>query len=222
VSSKPPTAHIPPGSVPEIRGEPAAPGSGPGAPATGAAAFGPDLLARVRAREPEALAAFFERTFDQVFGLVYRLLGDRSLAEDVTQEVFLKVHRAIHRLDIHRDPAPWLTTIACNACRDVWRSGPYRMGRRSDALDDPAVAGRLASPDPGPEGGMLAAERERRVRAALARLPEPLRLAVLLHDYRGVSHEQAARLQGIHPAAARKRYSRALAALGALLRQDFE
>ncbi len=205
-----------------MRGEPAAPGSARGEPGTGAPRFGPDQLARVRAREPEALAAFFERTFEQVFGLVLRLLGDRPLAEDVTQEVFLKVHRAIHRLDIHRDPAPWLTTIACNACRDVWRSGPYRMGRRSDALDDPAVAPRLASPDLDPERAMLATERERGVRAAVARLPEPLRLAVLLHDYQGLSHEHAARLQGIHPAAARKRYSRALAALGALLRQESE
>jgi len=188
-------------------------------PAPGSAGFSPDELARVRAREPEALSAFFERYFEQVFGLVVRLIGERSLAEDVTQEVFLKVHRAIHRLDIARDPSPWLTTIAYNACRDVWRSGPYRMSRRSAPLDDPAVAPRLASSAPDPERSLLTAERERRVREAVTRLPEPLRAAVLLHDYEGLSHEQVAQLAGIHPAAARKRYSRALAALGAMLKE---
>ena len=188
-------------------------------PAPGKAAFGPDDLARVRAREPEALAAFFEHYFEPVFRLVFRLMGERSLAQDVTQEVFLKVHRAIHRLDIERDPSPWLTTIAYNACRDVWRSGPYRLSRRSAPLDDPAVAPRLASHAPDPERSLIVAEREQQVRDALKRLPESLRGAVLLHDYQGLSHEQVARLTGINPAAARKRYSRALAALGAMLEE---
>jgi RNA polymerase sigma-70 factor (ECF subfamily) len=188
-------------------------------PLPGSAGFSPEELARVRAREPEALAAFFERYFESVFGLVFRLIGERSLAEDVTQEVFFKVHRAIHRLDIERDPSPWLTTIAYNACRDVWRSGPYRLSRRSAPLDDPAVAPRLVSDTPDPEQGLIATERERRVREAVGRLPELLRAAVLLHDYQGLSHEQVARLLRLNPAAVRKRYSRALAALGAMLKE---
>lgn len=222
MTSAPRTTHSRPGSVQRVE-IPARADAGPGAsgdgPELGAPAFSPDELSRVRAREPEALSAFFERYFEQVFGLVFRLIGERSLAEDVTQEVFLKVHRAIHRLDITRDPSPWLTTIAYNACRDVWRSGPYRLSRRSAPLDDPAVAPRLASVALDPEGSLLAAERERWVREAVARLPEPLRVAVVLYDYQGLSHEQVARLAGINPAAARKRYSRALAALGAMLKQ---
>jgi RNA polymerase sigma-70 factor (ECF subfamily) len=218
------TTHNRPGSVQGVRGgAPSTPEAGSAAGgdgrAPGAPAFAPSELERVRAREPEALAAFFERYFEQVFGLVFRLLGERSLAEDVTQEVFLKVHRAIHRLDVARDPSPWLTTIAYNACRDLWRSGQHRMGRHSAPLDDPAVAPRLASSLPDPEGVRLEAERASLVREAVARLPEPLRAAVLLHDYQGLSHEQVARLAGINPAAARKRYWRALAALGAMLKE---
>ena len=217
----PRTTHNRPDSVRGGEGAdtPPAEATSPGRndPAPGKAAFGPDDLARVRAREPEALAAFFEHYFEPVFRLVFRLMGERGLAQDVTQEVFLKVHRAIHRLDIERDPSPWLTTIAYNACRDVWRSGPYRLSRRSAPLDEPAVASRLASHAPDPERSLIVAEREQQVRDAVARLPESLRAAVLLHDYQGLSHEQVARLTGINPAAARKRYSRALAALGAML-----
>jgi RNA polymerase sigma-70 factor (ECF subfamily) len=173
----------------------------------------------VRRRDPDALAAFFERYFDRVFGLVYRLMGDRPLAEDVTQEVFLKVHRAADRIDPGRDPAPWLMTIAHNACRDVWRSSAHRMSRRAASLDAHApLAATLAAAVRDPEEEALATERERLVQAAIDRLPEPLRASVLMHDYEGLGHEQIAEIVGIRHAAARKRYSRAIAALATLLK----
>ena len=52
------------------------------------------------------------------------------------------------------------------------------------------------------------------------KLPEPLRLAIVLHDYQGLGHEEIAALTGVHHAAARKRYSRALAALARLLKDS--
>jgi len=180
-----------------------------------------EVLECVRARDPEALAAFFERYFDQVYGLVHHLLGHRAAAEDVTQDVFLKVHRAAAQLDAGRDPAPWLAAIATNACRDVWRSGAYRMGRRSASIEqDTAVTMRLASRGGDPEHATLSAERERLVREAIARLPEPLRVAVLMYDFRGMSHQEIAEAMGLNHAAARKRYSRALAALAKLLKES--
>ena len=175
-------------------------------------------LERVRARDPEALGRLFDRHFDQVFGLVYRLLGDRTLAEDAASEVFLKVHRAAHQLDPARDPAPWLMTIATNVCRDLWRSGAYRMARRSRELEDPTAASQLTTGRNEPEAGALETERERLVQGALAELPEPLRVAIVLHDYEGLSHQQVAEITRIEHAAARKRYSRALTALAKKLR----
>lgn len=175
-------------------------------------------LERVRARDPEALGAFFERYFDRVYATVYRLLGDRTLAEDMTQEVFLKVHRAAHQLDPSRDPGPWLMTIAHNACRDLWRSNAWKLTRRAASLDgDSPLTATLSHPAPDPERALLARERERLVQEALAKLPEPLRVAIVLHDYQGLGHEEVAAITGIHHAAARKRYSRALAALARLL-----
>ena len=181
---------------------------------------GREQLERVRARDPEALAAFFERYFDLVYGLVFRLLGRREAAEDVTQDVFLKVHRAAPQIDSSRDPAPWLVAIATNACRDVWRSGAYRMNQRSASIeDDPGIMVRLTASDATPEAALLRAERERLVQQALNELPEPLRAAIVLHDYQGLDHQQVADLTGIEHAAARKRYSRALVALGKKLKE---
>lgn len=175
-------------------------------------------LERVRARDTEALGLLFERYFDAVYALVHRLLGDHAAAEDAASEVFLKVHRAAHQLDPERDPAPWLMTIATNVCRDLWRSGAYRMSSRQAApLDDPAVAGRLTRPDEGPEHHLMLAERERLVQEALTQLPPPLRAAIVMHDWQGMSHQEIADALGLEHAAARKRYSRALSALARLL-----
>jgi RNA polymerase sigma-70 factor (ECF subfamily) len=180
-------------------------------------------LERVRARDPEALGAFFERHFDRIYALVYRLLGDPTQAEDVTQEVFLKVHRAADRIDPARDPGPWLTTIAHNTCRDLWRSGAYRLGRRAASLDgDSPLAATLAAGTPEPDRELIAAERERHVQEALGRLAPPLRAAIVLHDYEGLGHEEVAKITGIGHAAARKRYSRALAALARELKGRIE
>jgi RNA polymerase sigma-70 factor (ECF subfamily) len=174
-------------------------------------------LARVRARDPEALAAFFEAYFDRVYGLVFRLVGDRAQAEDVTGDVFLKVHRAIDRLDPGKDPMPWLATIAANACRDLWRSGAERMRRAAVPVDDPLVRERLTDGANQPEHEAIAHEREQAVRAAIDGLPDDLRESVLLYDYAGLSHEAIAAALGITHDAARKRHSRALTALGRAL-----
>jgi len=189
------------------------------APAEAAAATPDrDWLERVRARDAEALGAFYERYVDLVFGLAWRMLGERVLAEDATSDVFLKVHRAADRLDPGRDPVPWLVTITTNTCRDLWRSGAWRMGRRAADVDDPAMAASLSTGRNDPEHDAVAHQRERAVQEALLELPEPLRTVVVLHDYQGLDHREVAEVLHIAHDAARKRYSRALAALGKRLR----
>ena len=222
--------HPPRSSVPETGGSLASSafeargvaGTSQGAPAaSGASPAGPwtrDELEAVRRRDPAALSTLFERNFGSVYGLVFRLLGDRFAAEDVTHDVFLKVYRSAHLLDPARDPGAWLTAIATNACRDRWRSGAYRMAQRSSPVeDDPESGMALTRGTNVPEDDALEAERERLVQSAIGRLPEALRVPVVLHDYQGLSHQEIAGILGVNHAAARKRYSRALSALGSLL-----
>lgn len=178
----------------------------------------PGVLEKVRERDPAALAALFDRYFDHVFATAHRLLGDRTAAEDVTQEVFYKVHRAAHQIDPARDPAPWLTTIVYNACRDLWRTRGHQLAKRSSSIDaHPAMAASLTRGVNDPEHDLLTEERRRLVQEAVARLPEPLRTSVVLFEYGGMNHQEIADLVGVNHAAARKRYSRALSALAKLL-----
>ena len=178
-----------------------------------------ERLEAVRSRDPVALEAFFEHFFDRIFGLVYRLLGDRHRAEDVTQDVFLKAQRGITQLDTARDPGPWLYTIATNACRDLWRSGAWRMARRSTPTESTIGPGGLRDPNETPDVAALRAERERMVQRAIMSLPEALRIAVMLHDFEGLDHLEIAGITGVSHAAARKRYSRALELLALRLKE---
>ena len=164
----------------------------------------------MRAGEPAALEAFFEHYFDWLYGLVHWLLGDRTLAEDVTQDIVVKLHRNLPRIDPSRDPAPWLYVIAYNACRDLWRSASFRARRGAVGIGAGDGAIDLESPGPDPGAALDAARRERLVREAVHALPETLRTVVVLYQYEGLDHRAIAEITGANHAAVRKRYSRAL------------
>lgn len=175
-------------------------------------------LEGVRRRDPNALGAFFEAYFDRVYSLLKRLLGDPTAAQDAAQEVFLKIHRGAHQLDPTRDPGPWVMAIATNVCRDIWRSGSYRMSSTAASIEaTPGLAESLPSAGRDPEGDAVASERARLVQEALGKLREPLREVVVLREYEGLGYDQIASITGLNEAAVRKRYSRALSELGKAL-----
>jgi len=201
------TTQPPAGSVRTDRGA-------SGSPAVGSQESRLDLEA-VRNRDPEALAMLFERYFDRLYGMVFRMLGDRGATEEALQEIFLKVHRGAPSLDPARDPGPWLITIAANTVRDLWRSSAYRFERASSSLEaDPGYAEQLPSSAPDPEKDTLTAERAEIVQRAIQSLRPSFREIVVLREYEGLSYDQIAAITGENPTAVRKRYSRALDELG--------
>jgi len=174
-----------------------------------------DLLEGVRRRESDALAKFFEMAFPYVYSLAWRLTGNREAAEDVAQEVFLKVHRAADRLDPDRNPRPWLTTITYNAVRDAARRS---AARPEDATDASEIGERTAAAET-PDQVLEDREQVKILERALAELDEGLRTIVLLRDFSGLSHEEIAGIVGASHDAVRKRYSRALARLREIIEE---
>jgi RNA polymerase sigma factor (sigma-70 family) len=164
------------------------------------------VLEGVRRRDAEALGRFFDASFPYVYSLAYRLTGNREAAEDVAQDVFLKVYRAADRLDVDRHPRPWLTTITYNACRDAAR----RSSARPETPTDPTTIGERNASGDTPEDALMGKEKERLIEAALLALDEESRAVVILHDYCGTPHDEIAGIMGLSHAAVRKRYSRAL------------
>lgn len=107
---------------------------------TGAALARAELaacLARVAARDPQALAELYQRMSAKLFGICLRILGERAAAEDVLQEVFLAVWNKADRFDSARgiSPVTWLAVLARNRALDRLRG---QKTRRFSALDEAA------------------------------------------------------------------------------------
>jgi RNA polymerase sigma factor (sigma-70 family) len=135
--------------------------------------------------EPEAVRALVERFQGEVYGLCYRLLNHCQDAEDVTQEVFLRIFRSLRRWDASRPLKPWIMGITVNRCR-TWLSQRKRRPELVEFLQDVAE-----SP---PEDN--AAELVREIQAALAELrPEYRSVFVLFHEHGQPYEEIAAALE---------------------------
>ena len=183
-------------------------------PEAGAHAPFPEALRRrLPERDPEALAAFFDHFFDRVYGYVRRLVRDEHLAEDLTQDVFLHVHRAFATYDPARELRPWVFTIATNKVRDHWRSRRHHDAQREASVERDGAADDVGAEVPGPAAGLEGLELGDRVRQAVEELPEGMRMTVLLRLYEGLSFEVIGGILDRSEVAVRKRYSRALEVL---------
>ncbi len=172
----------------------------------------------------EAYVAGDPGAFRRLFGLLApsmraffaRTVGDGAAADDLVQTTFLKIHAARASWRKGERLRPWAFTIAARARIDWLR----RNGRQAEQpLDDELDGDALADASPGTDPGAVALEKERaeRVRAALARLPEPQRAVVHLHRFEGMGFAEIGRVLGITEVSARVRAFRAYARLRELL-----
>ncbi len=122
----------------------------------------------------------------RVFTLAVYLLGDREEAEDVTQEVLIRLWRKGHEVDPERI-GPWLTRVTRNAAIDIIRR--RRMGVR--ALTDAVEASTdLPEDSPGPESLAQSSQLGSRLLAALGEMSEPNRSVVILREIQGLSYRE--------------------------------
>ncbi len=179
-----------------------------------------ERLRAVRDRDPQAMEQFFGVYYDRVFGYLLRLVDRRSLAEDLTQEVFLRLHRALDRLDPKRDPAPWVFTVASNLLRDYWRSSEHH--RRDKVTDVDFLRETAGDGKEDRLEGLAREESEACLRRMLERLAENDRQLVMLRSYAGLDSGALATALDISREAVRQRFSRALKKLGELYRKFCE
>lgn len=136
----------------------------------------------------QALLALAERFYPLMFRYLYRMGGgNRMLAEDLTQDVFLRMQRGLARYEYPRPFKTWLYTIATNLARDHWSLADTRRNLNSDSTemeaDNTQISGEVA---------LIEREEAERVRSALAALPELQRQAVLLYYYEELSQLEIA------------------------------
>lgn len=168
--------------------------------------FGQELdaitLERARRGDMDACAAIYRRFGTACFNLALRILGDRAAAEDVVQEVFLKM---MNTLPGFRGEAPfgvWLKRMTANATIDT-----LRAGQRFAAEDPEALFASMASRN---------VDADLRVDAwtLLMRLPPRARAVLVLHELEGYTHKELSDLFGQSESYSKSILARALKKLG--------
>ena len=165
----------------------------------------PDTDSREAPESPESIEALIQRCLkgDQqaweaivrqyrrkVFNVAYKFVGRHDMAEDLTQDVFLKLYKSLDTFDRRANFQTWLISVSRNLCIDHYRS--VRQERQTiDRQVDPNELSPV-SHDPGPIAAIEQQDRVALLREALAALPESLRTAVLMRDIQELSYQEIA------------------------------
>jgi len=162
----------------------------------------PGLIERLRAGDPRAFEELVRAYQHRVFGVAVRMLSNAAEAEDIAQEVFLRVHRSVREFRGDAKLSTWLYAITSRLCLNRLASAERRHSRvGSEALAE------VPAGDSG--GGLEREEVETALRQAIAALPEERRIVVVLRDLEGLSYEEIARALDLEPGTVRSRLHRA-------------
>jgi RNA polymerase sigma-70 factor (ECF subfamily) len=143
------------------------------------------LMGRVARGDERAFRELSRRHVPAMLGLARRILGNAADAEDVAQEAMLRLWRQAPRWQPLAALRTWLSRVVVNLCLDRKRKAPWVELEAAGEITDPApLAGENAE----------AAEREQRLTAAIAELPERQRAAIVLSYTEGMSNAQVAEL----------------------------
>jgi RNA polymerase sigma-70 factor (ECF subfamily) len=149
-----------------------------------------ELVERCLAGDQAAWEQIVRLHWRKVFNVAYKFVGRHDEAEDLTQDIFLKIFKALHTFDRRANFTTWLISISRNLCIDHYRS--IRKERETVARDIDAGTLTPASPDRSPESQLEQLDVKQLVRQALAELPPSLREAVVLRDLQEFSYLEIA------------------------------
>ena len=174
-----------------------------------------ELIALARDGDEQAFARLVERHHRAVFGLVVRTIGDRARAEELTQEVFLRVFRGLKYFRGQARLSTWIYRIAVNVCSQD------RARHRPEVPLEGPVSWERPAPDPGGlDRAFDAIELRDRLSKALARLPPRERLLVTGHYLHDVQYDALAEALDIPLGTVKTHLFRAKARLRKLLEDD--
>jgi len=162
------------------------------------------LLTRVRAGDAVAERELYDAHVDRVFRLAYRMAGDETLAQDITQDTFV---RAFDRIDGFRGESAigtWLHAIATSVALNTLRKVKRLRSRETPLEDGFMVAGNNPRSEP---------DLERRLKEAIDNLPERHRMVFVMHDVEGFKHHEIAEVMGSAVGTSKAQLSRARAQL---------
>jgi RNA polymerase sigma-70 factor (ECF subfamily) len=171
-----------------------------------------DVMERCAMGSEAAFRALVHRYRTRIMNLVCRFINDRDRAEEISQEVFLRVFRNRERYRKSGKFSTWIFTIAVNLTKNEIRSRVRHRGTFSlDAMDEDSGGQGVTFPDlkPLPDDDLNAHEIGRKVAEALRKIPARYREAVVLRDVEGLSYEEVGQILRIPGGTVRSRINRA-------------
>ena len=148
------------------------------------------LIQRCLEGDQLAWDAIVQQYRRKVFNVAYKFVGRHEEAEDLTQDIFLKIFKSLGTFDRRANFQTWLISVSRNLCIDHYRS--VRQERQTiDRHVDPNELSPV-SHDPGPIAAIEQQDRVALLREALAALPESLRTAVLMRDIQELTYQEIA------------------------------
>jgi RNA polymerase sigma-70 factor (ECF subfamily) len=148
------------------------------------------LIQRCLQGDQHAWDLIVRQYWRKVFNVAYKFVGKHDEAEDLAQDIFLKIFRSLDSFDRRANFQTWLISVSRNLCIDHYRS----VRKERETIDRGVDAAELSpqSSDAGPIAALEQRDRVLLLRQALAALPETLRTAVLLRDIQELSYQEIA------------------------------
>lgn len=147
------------------------------------------LITQTAQGDQAALATLYDRSSPQVYGLIFKILGNREAAEEVTLDVYTQVWRQAHTFDTTRGtPGGWLMMLARTRAIDRFRAGFAERGK----LEDLDVASFFSSDDPTPDQEVEEQQRRQSVRQAVATLSAEQQEVIALGYFYRLSQSEIA------------------------------
>lgn len=184
------------------------------------------IVERIRAGDSAAWSELIVRYQDRLFAVCLRMVRDRDLASDLTQDAFVKVIKGLHSYDGRAKLSTWIIRVTMNVCLSRLRSEKLRRHASLEAMASPgnrgseeASGGQTAADrisqirEPGQEESVEYHEDKERVLRALSGLDPDQRAVLILCDCRGLPYEQIAEILGVAVGTVKSRLFRARAAL---------
>jgi RNA polymerase sigma factor (sigma-70 family) len=148
------------------------------------------LIQRCLAGDQAAWDLIVRQYWRKVFNVAYKFVGKHDEAEDLAQDIFLKIFKSLDTFDSRANFQTWLISVSRNLCIDHYRS----VRKERETIDRDVDANELApaSHDAGPIAALEQRDRVALLRSALGALPDTLRTAVLMRDIQELSYQEIA------------------------------
>ena len=178
-----------------------------------------DLVARCRKGDDDAWRELVDRFGQKVYAISYHFTLKREDAEELSQEIFLKLFENLHRYDGGFPLVAWILSVSRNLCIDRYRRRKREKSFRF--VSDDAVTGLLKSEDD-PSSMALKKERTQLLFSALSEIPEDLAEILILRDLNGLAYDEIGKALELPDGTVKSRLFRARAEVARKIRERHE